>query len=249
MCLSIPHSMDNLTFVKLLESKQSAVFTTQQLAALLRMDVNSAAVKLSRLVDKGVLIRVIRGRYTLTSNPILAVASAIYYPSYVSLLAAFEHYGATTQSPRIIDVINPIRSGQIPINIETGSFIVRFIKTVRSLMYGYTKTYLGGTMSLIAEKEKAVVDSLLFLEYIPLDEVAACIKDGIDYKKAVEYAVRTKRQTVMKRLGFLFSKEGIVCSPDDFGTLSKTYVPLDPKLPRKGKHDRKWHVIINRVVE
>lgn len=241
--------MDNLTVIKLLESKQSAVFTTQQLAALLKMDANAAAVKLNRLVDKRVLIRVIRGRYTLPSTPILAVASAIYHPSYVSLLAAFEHYGATTQSSRIIDVINPMRSGQIPIDIENGSFLVRFIKTAPSLMYGYTKTYLGETVALIAEKEKAVVDSLLFSEYIPLDEVAACIKTGIDYKKAVDYAVRTKRQTVMKRLGFMFSKEGIVCSPDDFGKLSKTYVPLDPKLPRRGEHDRKWHVIINRVVE
>jgi predicted transcriptional regulator of viral defense system len=142
-----------------------------------------------------------------------------------------------------------MRSGQIPIKIENGRFLIRFIKIVPSLMYGYTKTYLGGTVALIAEKEKAVVDSLLFSEYIPLDEVATCIKTGIDYKKAVDYAMRTKRQTVMKRLGFMLSKEGIVCSPDDFGALSKTYVPLDPKLPRRGKHDRKWHVIINRVVE
>lgn len=241
--------MDNLTVIKILESKQSSVFTTQQLATLLKMDVDSVAVKLNRLVDKGVLIRILRGRYTLPSTPILAVASAIYHPSYVSLLSAFEHYGTTTQSPRIIDVINPMRSGQIPVNIENGRFIIRFIKTAPLLMYGYTKTYLGETVALIAEKEKAVVDGLLFSEYIPLDEVAACIKTGIDYKKAVDYAMRTKRQTVMKRLGFMFSKEGIVCSPDDFGKLSKTYVPLDPKLPRRGEHDRKWHVISNRVIE
>jgi len=241
--------MDNLTVIKLLESKQSAVFTTQQLTALLKMDVDSAAVKLNRLVNKGFLIRVIRGRYTLPSNPILSVSSAIYHPSYVSLLAAFEHYGTTSQSPRIIDVINPMRSCQIPINIENGRYLVRFIKVAPPLMYGYTKTYLGGTSALIAEKEKAVVDSLLFSGYVPLDEVVACIKTGIDYKKAVDYAVRTKRQTVIKRLGYLLSKEGIDCSPDDFGKLSKTYVPLDTKFPRRGKHDRKWHVIINRVIE
>jgi predicted transcriptional regulator of viral defense system len=241
--------MDNVTVLKLLESKQSAVFTTQQLALLLKMDTNAVAVKLNRLVKKGVLLRILRGRYTLPSTPILAVASSLYHPSYVSLLAAFEHYGTTTQSPRVIDVINPIHSGQLQVNIETGRFLVRFIQLVPSLMYGYTKTYLGGTAALIAEKEKAIVDGLLLSEYIPLDEVAASIQSGIDHKKILDYGMRTKRQTVMKRLGYLLSEEGIACSPNDFGTLSKTYVPLDPKLPRRGKHDQKWHVIINRVIE
>jgi len=249
MWITISIHMDNLTIIKMLEKKQSAVFTTQQLAVLLRMDINSAAVKLNRLVEKGALERIIRGRYTLPSNPILAVASAIYPPSYVSLLAAFEHYGTTTQSPRIIDVINPVHSGQIPVTIESGRFILRFIKVTPSFMYGYTKTYLGEIAALLAEKEKAIIDSFLFSEYISLDEVAACIQSGINHKKAIDYAMCTNRQTVMKRLGYMLSEEGINCSPKDFGKLSKTYVPLDPKLPRRGKHDKKWRLIINRVIE
>jgi len=241
--------MDNLTVIKMLENKQSAVFTTQQLAVLLRMDINSASVKLNRLAEKKVLVRILRGRYTLPSNPILAVASTIYQPSYVSLLAAFEHYGTTTQSPRIIDVVNPVRSGQLPVNIASGQFIVRFIKVAPSLLYGYTKIYLGEVAALIAEKERAIVDNFLFPEYSPLDEAAACIKSGINHNKAIDYAMQTKKQTVMKRLGYMLSQEGINCSPNDFGVLSKTYVPLDPKLPRRGKHDAKWRLIINRVVE
>ncbi|MEE9150443.1 MAG: hypothetical protein V3U20_01250 [Thermoplasmata archaeon] len=231
------------------ERGQGAVLTTQQLAVLLDMDIGAAAVKLNRLVNKGVLVRVFRGRYTLPSTNILAVASGIYHPSYVTLLAAFEHHGTTTQSPRIIDIFNPVYSGQISLIYEPGRYMLRFVKVEAKLIYGYKKIYLDGMAALVAEKERAIVDSLLLPGYVSLDETIACIRSGINGKRAIEYAKRTRRQTVMKRLGFLLSTEGIDCSPNDFNGLSRTYVPLDPALPRRGKYDSKWRLLVNRVIE
>lgn len=231
----------------MLERGQLAVYTTQQLAV--KMKIAPATVRLNRLVKKGVLVRVIRGRYTLSSADILATASGMYLPSYVSLLAAFEHYGTTTQSPRVIDVVNPLQSCQISLELESGRFDVRFIKVNKLLMYGYNKIYRAGKAAMIAEKEKAIIDSLILSKYVPLDDIAACIRSDINHKKAIEYARRTGRQSIMKRLGYLFSNEGIACSPDNFSILSKTYVPLDPRHPRRGRYDQKWRVIVNRVIE
>lgn len=241
--------MDNLAFTKMLERGQSAVLTTQQLAVSLDMELNATSVKLKRLVDKGVLVRVIRGRYTLPSTNILAVASNIYHPSYVTLLASFEYHGTTTQSPRVIDIFNPVHSGRISLALEAGKYELRFVKVNASLMYGYRKVFFGETAALVAEKEKAIVDGLLIPEYVSLDEILACIRGGIEPERAIEYAKRTKRQIVMKRLGYLLSTEGIDCLPDDFNGLSRTYVPLDPALPRRGKYDSKWRLIVNRVIE
>ncbi|MFW9881606.1 MAG: hypothetical protein ACFFG0_51730, partial [Candidatus Thorarchaeota archaeon] len=89
------------------------------------MSTRTTAVKLNRLVNRGVLIRITRGRFALPYADILTIASGIYAPSYVSLLAAFEHYGTTTQSTRIIDIINPVHSGQIELSLESGQFIIR----------------------------------------------------------------------------------------------------------------------------
>lgn len=241
--------MDTLTVVKRVQGRQSAVLTTQQIAALLGMSIGSATVKLTRLVEKRVLVRLQRGRYTLPSSPPLAIASSLYHPSYVSLLAAFEYYGTTTQSPRIIDVINPVHSGTLPLNIEVGSFQIRFIKVLPSLIYGTAKIYIGGNAAVIAEKERATVDGLLFPQYVPFDEIVACLRSPLNEKRLLEYGRRTRRQAVMKRLGYLMTTAGIPCSPQRFPKLSATYVPLDPSFPRRGTYDSTWHIIVNRVIE
>lgn len=241
--------MNDLELTRMLQASESAVFTTQQLAVAMNMKVAPATVKLNRLVKKGVLVRIMRGKYSLPETNILAVASGIYHPSYVSLLAAFEHHGTTTQSPRIIDVINPVRSGRVGVELESGEYILRFVKVRSSFLTGYGRTYLDGKVVLMAEKEKAVIDSLLFPRYMLLDEVMECIQSGIDMKKLIQLARETERQTVKKRLGHLLSAGGIHCMPDDLGPLSDTLVSLDPSLPARGRYDVKWRVVVNRVIE
>ncbi len=240
--------MDRLSLVKLLESQQTPVLTTQQFAAFMGTGAGSAAVLLSRLARDGVLTRVMRGRYALPSTNVLAVATAVYAPSYASLWAAFEHHGTTTQSPRVVDVINTASSRRLPLTLEDGDYLLRFVRTDARLIYGFRKEHLGGKVAFVAEKERAVVDGLLFPGYVPLDEVVAAIRNGMDDRRAFEHAQRTGRQTVLKRLGHLLSRVGTGDVPFDTAKLSDTYVPLDPALPRRGRHDTRWRVIVNRVV-
>lgn len=238
--------MDKLTTVRRLESLRVAVFTPSQVSALLDKDIAGTRVMLSRLARDGVLIRVKRGYYCLPSAPVLSVASSIYSPSYVSLWAAFDYYGTTTQSPQVIDVMNTDHSGKRELSIEEGEFTLRFVRTKESFIYGVDKVYLNGKAAFIADKEKAVVDGLLFNKYLPLNEVVEAISDGVEVEVAIEYANRSGKQVVMKRLGYLLDQGGFHCSPDDFDGLSDTYVPLDPTFPRRGNYDPEWRVIDNR---
>ncbi len=241
--------MDRLSTVKLLESQQLPVLTTQQFAALMGVSGSSAAVMLSRLSADGILTRVLRGRYSLPSTSILAVATGIYTPSYVSLWAAYEYYGTTTQSPRIVDVVNAKHSGKLSLTLEDGNHVLRFVKTKSRLIYGFRKEYLADKVAFIAEKERAVVDGLLFPGYVPLNEVVSTIRSGIDSRITLEYAKRTGKQTILKRLGYLLNEVGDGRFSTDIKELSDTYVPLDPALPRRGRHDPKWRVIVNTVIE
>ena len=238
--------MDKLTIIKRLESSSMAVFTTSQVSALFDKDIKSTRVLLSRLAKEGILVRVKRGHYCLPSTNVLSVVSNIYTPSYVSLWAAFEHYGTTTQSPQVIDVINANKSGKRELSLDEGRFESRFVKTDKSFLYGIEKSYLDGKVDFIAEKEKAIIDGLLFSDYVPLGEVQEAIKDGIDTDKAIEYASRSKKQVVKKRLGYLLNQEGFDCDPERFDNLSDTYVPLDPSFCRRGEYDSKWRIIDNR---
>lgn len=241
--------MNDYEVTRILQSNQSAIFTTQQMAVAMNMKPAPAMVKLNRLVKKGVLVRVLRGKYTLPGTDILAIASGFYHPSYVSLLAAFEHHGTTTQSPRVIDVINSVKSGRAAIETEEGHFILRFIKVKLSFLTGYERIYIDGKIALIAEKEKAVIDSLLFPGYVPMDEIMECLRSGIDKDKIIELARGTERQSVKKRLGYLMSLADVHCMPTDLGLSSDTYVPLDPSLPVRGTYNNKWRVVANRVIE
>ena len=241
--------MDALRVTRMLGEHRAPVFTTQQLAMLLDMDPCSAAVKLLRLARDGALVRVMRGRYTLPSTHPLAVASCLYVPSYVSLLAAFEYHGTTTQSTRVIYVMNPTRSGGLSLSLDAGPYDVTFIHLPPALIFGHERVRINGKDAFMASKERAVVDGLMLPGYVPLDETVACLRSGIDAERLADYARRTGRQVVVKRLGHLLTAEGIDFDTDTLGSVSETYVPLDPSFPRRGEHDSRWRVIRNRVVE
>ena len=238
--------MNKLTIVKRLESSNMSIFTPSHISTMFNKNIESTRVLLSRLAKEGILTRVKRGIYCLPSTNVLSVASNIYPPSYISLWTAFEYYGTTTQTPQIIDIINPDKSSRIKLSLEEGNFKFRFIKTKKSSIYGMKKIYLDGKTAFIAEKEKAIIDGLIFNEYLPLGEITEAIKDGVNLKTAIKYAKMSKKQVVMKRLGYLLNEEDYNCQPDDFHSLSKTYVLLDPSFSRKGIYDSKWHIIDNR---
>jgi predicted transcriptional regulator of viral defense system len=241
--------MDALRIVRMLEEHRAPVLTTQQMSVMLDMSPASAAVRLHRLAKDGALVRLMRSRYCLPSVHPLAVASGLYVPSYVTLLAAFEYHGTTTQSPRVIDVMNTRRSGSIRIVLDAGPYDVTFIHLPPSLIYGIDRVRLGGKDAFVASKERAIVDGLMLPGNVPLDETVACLRSGVDVERLMEYARRTGRQVVVKRLGHLMTSEGMKFDHAALGEISDTYVPLDPAFPRRGEHDTRWRVIRNRVVE
>ncbi len=241
--------MDRLGIVRSLDSLRSAVLTARQFAMITGTSQETASLRLHRLARDGVLVRVMKGRYCLPDTDPRAVATGVYTPSFVSLLKAFEYHGTTTQSPRGIDVLNPTRSHAMRLVLDEGSFDVRFVRVAADLVFGFDKVSLGGKDAFIADKERAIVDGLMLSGRVPLDEVVACIRSGIDEGRAIDYAKRTGRQVVAKRLGHLLDAEGHGPSPGKLGPLSQTWVPLDPSLPRRGPHDATWRVIVNRVVE
>jgi len=241
--------MDRLGIVRALESHRSPVITARQFALITGTSPRTARLRLHRLARDGVLVRAMKGRYCLPGTDPRAVATGVFTPSYVSLLKAFEYHGTTTQSPRGIDVVNPTRSQTMRLALDEGAFEVRFIRVAPDLVFGFERVSLGGKDAFMADKERAVVDGLMFPGRVPLDEVAACIRFGIDVPRTIDYAKRVNRQVVTKRLGHMLEAEGYGAALGELGPLSPTWVPLDPALPRRGQYNATWRVIVNRVIE
>ena len=237
--------MNDLELFRRLAGSEIPVFTNAQIEAILGLTRSRTAVRLNRLVNKGVLIRVMRGRYSLPSTDPLSMASFIYAPSYVSLWSALRYHDATTQSPNVIDVINSTFSGRWSLICESGEYEIRFIKTSPEMLFGFKKVKMGGHVAFMAELEKALIDGLVHPGKIPIEEVLEASRMEVDPKTMMEYAVMTGRQSAIKRCGHILEKVGHdVERPED---LSDTYIRLDPLRWKQGKYDSKWRILDNVV--
>ena len=116
--------------------------------------------------------------------------------------------------------------------------------------FGYTNS--GGI--IIAEREKAVIDSLLFPKYAGgINQLIRCVEGGIgemNEKRLYLYAIRMGSNSVLRRLGFVLESAGL-----KKGILSKLscrvgkgFQLLDPSLKKRNNYNTKWRLAINNDI-
>lgn len=177
-----------------------------------------AKVLLSRLVKEKNVHRLMRDKYTLFDNPMI-FSPFLNYPAYISCASALNYYGLISQVPNSVFLMTSKRP-----------------KTIKNLVFHKTKNFFGfkkikinGINTLIAEPEKAFIDSIgihplnLILESLP----------ELDENKLLEYA---KQCNELKRISFLLEKELKV---------SKKFIYLDPLSKKNGVRNEKWKLIVN----
>lgn len=168
------------------------VFTIGQAAALVGGS-RYAKVYLHRLQKRRLISRLKRGFYTVYEDPVI-FATHLYYPSYLSLWYAFQHYGTTTQLPKNLEVMTH-KKDTIP--------AVDFIRT--RYLWGYKTIRYSGFEVFMADLEKAVIDAVI-TERVPVDEIKAAIIQ-CDKNILEEYVLRTDLGT-MKRVGYIAEETG-----------------------------------------
>ncbi|MBM4250022.1 MAG: hypothetical protein FJ149_11485 [Euryarchaeota archaeon] len=167
-------------------------FTARQVGAL--VGAGYAKVYLHRLARRGSVIRLGRGYYTVHEDP-MVWATHIRYPSYISLWRAFNHHGATTQLPAVIEVMG--RRGGSLLNVE-------FIRTGE--LWGFSAVKYGDFRIFMADLEKAVLDAVR-TGRVPAEDIVAAIRQ-CDAGKLERYALRTDVAT-MKKAGYLAQETGL----------------------------------------
>jgi len=129
----------------------------------------------------------------------------------------------------------------------------RFISIKAEHFFGTTRHWVTKQESVeVSDLERTVIDGLYHPEYCGgVSEVAKGLwmrQEDIDTAKLVQYALRLKVGAVIRRLGFLLelyrlgAEQGLKPLQD---ALTATYVPLDPILPRDGKHSARWRLLLN----
>lgn len=74
--------------------------------------------------------------------------------------------------------------------------------------------------------------------------------EELDGDRLLRYAMRLRRASTTKRLGFLLEAVGygepaVLVELREIAGRLRHYVSLDPKRPRVGKRDRRWEILVN----
>lgn len=225
--------------IRLLETLKSyPMFTLNEFVRITGKDAPYTRLLLHRLRKENLIYQIERGKYTLHDDPLI-FASYLQLPSYISFWTALRFYNFTEQLPKEITLASPRPKNEI---LFQGTKI-RFIKMKH--FFGYRKEIYRGFEIFIAEKEKAVIDSLLE-PVVPIDEVLNAIKSKeLDEKVLIDHAISTNNKSLIKRLGYLMELSGHKAD-ELLDQIDSNYIPLDSNFSKKGERDRRWKIIINR---
>lgn len=146
-----------LAFVKKLNRP---VFTTREAAMLSGSSLSNASKTLKTLEKKGLIFKVARGIWAETGNEKLSLYSVIPFllpgnRAYVSFISALHLHGIIEQIPQEITLASTVHTKKI--HTKLGTFSIHRIPP--SFFNGFD-WYKGDCSFLIAEPEKALIDSL-----------------------------------------------------------------------------------------
>jgi len=224
-------------------------FSPATLAVFFDVPIAKAYEILRRLKTEELVRPVEAGKYLLLgfqpervlSNPMF-IATRLAHPAYVSYWSALHFHGLTEQVPRTVFVATTQK--RRPLDFDGARFV--FVRVAPYKFFGYQREMIGDLPVLMAEVEKALVDSLDQLRYAGgLLEVAKALyqaRQRLDVEQLVEYANRMCNRSLCSRLGYLLNWLG---KPVEGLNISQTFVRLDPQARAEGSYDHRWRVRVN----
>jgi predicted transcriptional regulator of viral defense system len=129
----------------------------------------------------------------------------------------------------------------------------RFVFVKPDQYFGTVKHWVTKQETVqISDLERTIVDGLRQPEYCGgVTEVAKGLwmrHRDMQVPKLVDYALRLGIGAVIRRLGYLLELYRIAPESELARmrkSLTSTYLPLDPVLPKEGRHLRRWRLQLN----
>lgn len=218
---------------------------------------------LERLQKKGWIKRIRRGRFAVIPlssgeerTPQLhefLVAMELVSPAAIAYWSALNHHGMTEQLPGTVFVATDHSVRRPPTEALGIPFKVVSLRPHK--FFGVVRAWLNQKPFMVTDREKTLIDGLDLPQYIGgVGEVAKALAGawrGLDEARLRDYAARMRNSAVAKRLGYLMETLRL---GDPEGLRKAVYLapgfsPLDPTLPRKGKYNRRWGLLLNLEID
>ena len=219
---------------------------------------------LERLVDKGWLQRIEKGKYLiipleagperLWTEDALVIAAHLVSPSLVAYWSALRYWGCTDQVPRATYVQTPARKENRTPLVQGMHF--RIVRVKEYKFFGGHTARVRESPVHVTDPEKTLIDCLDRPELSGgVPEVARALIERdreVDWERATGYLRRFRSGAVVKRLGFLVESIGLSHPPEP-GTLDQWQdlltagiSPLDPSSPREPHRiATRWRMGVN----
>jgi predicted transcriptional regulator of viral defense system len=221
----------------LLRGNNLSVFTSSDLSRLMNTKPADTHNLTKALRAKDAIGSVKRGVFYLKGTNEFLIGSSINWPSYLSFRSALNYYGFTDQMPRTIYFAS---TGY---HKPVGDF--RFVTLSKKRFFGY----VGSAGFAIADKEKAIIDSLLLPRHSGgMKQVSTALSEalaGLNKKRLVDYALRMDSKAVIRRLGFLLEENGARAPRILRGAIGAGFERLDPSQGAKNDYNKTWLLDIN----
>ena len=151
--------MKQLEVIRVLEKSNKSLFSLADLKKLLYLKDKTVYTQLNRLTESGLLLRLKRDVYCLGLRKLdnFEIANFLYKPSYISLESALAYYGILLQVPQVIISVTPRRTKRFIIGDK--EFI--YLHLDQRYYFGYDQN----DKFLIADKEKAIIDTIFFASF------------------------------------------------------------------------------------
>jgi len=107
--------------------------------------------------------------------------------------------------------------------------------------FGFGKEKYGDFEVLIADPEKAIIDSF---SIVPVSIFEEAFED-INENRMIDYLKRIKKSSIIKRVGYLMEKNGYNVYEKLKRYINYKYILLDPLASKKGKKNKRWGLIVN----
>jgi len=233
--------------LSLIKAHDLTVFGVKELCSLSKWHTTRLHNTLFSLTTKQVLTRIKRNTYTLTEHlyeNIFEIATSVVIPSYISFWTALSYYGFTEQQ---IQTIQLVSTRQVK-TLGLDSHAIQVTTFQPREFYGYTRI----DKFVIAEKEKAVIDSLFQLEKCGgLQEYGKCLSNAwteLKKKTFLQYLKTFHNRSLTSRMGYLLEHleldKGRIIETLKKDT-SMSLVKLNPQKPKTGPCDKKWNIVVN----
>jgi predicted transcriptional regulator of viral defense system len=174
-------------------------------------------------------------------------------PASIAYWSALNHHGMTEQLPRTVFVAtnHPVR--RPPRDILGINYKIVSLRPGK--FFGMGKDWIDELPFSVTDREKTIIDGLDLPQYVGgVDEIAKALSSvwaELDESKLRKYMVKIGNSAVAKRLGFLMESLGLgdVEKLRKAVTLASGFSPLDPTMPRQGKYNRRWGLLINTEIK